>query len=179
MVGDRSTDGAWQLARPKTRTGRYAKAIVAHRFEGKLGRATAQWDGAIDGKAMHELMVLGVREGLIVLGDDKKARNVDRFLAELRPFQLDVSKEGADALRALMAEAGVRREFFEISAQWGGRTWSDAGANQMLRDKLLGHVPPPPHYSDVTPEIVGEGRDSSQLGDITAFRAGLGPESQG
>ncbi len=201
MIDEQSTDGAWQASRDNTKTGRYAKQIVGHR----TAQGCAHWDGALDGKAMRELMVLGVKEGLIVLGSDRKAKNIDRFLEVLRPFQLDIVKEGADELRALMAEAGVRREFFEVKLPG---VWSDALANRQLREKLLGFVDPPLHYSDVTIQIAGEGQDGpTQYPDVTiqiagegqdgphqgvtilpalpgldervtAFKAGLGPESQ-
>lgn len=140
MVNHPATDGAWQAVEPQTKTGRYAKRIASHRFR----QGNAEWDGALDGKAMRELIQIGIKESLIVLGKGGRAADVSRFLDELRPFQLDVVLEGAEEIRALIAQAGSNRQFFEISESWPGGVWSDARANKMLTDRLLGHVPPPP-----------------------------------
>jgi hypothetical protein len=139
MVTDASTRGAWQLAHPKTQTGRYAKAIVAHRFS----EGWAEWDGALDQKAMKELIRLGIEEGLIEMGPSGRAKDVSRFLDELRPFQLDVVLEGREELHRLQREAHSTREFFEIGSRWpSGQVWSDGIANDMLSRELRRGTPP-------------------------------------
>lgn len=135
MLETPATDGAWQAARPQTTTGRYAHALVSHSF-GEDGTSFT-YDGWIDDKGMAELIELGKKEKLIETDRKGRATNVDRFLDELRPYQLDFVQEGSRALRALQAEAGSDRVFFEVRHEWPiGRVWSDARANRRLAELI-------------------------------------------
>lgn len=149
-------DQAWQTVVPKTDTARFAKKLVSHEFG--QGNQTAY--GSIDGKAMTELVKLGISEGLIRLNAQGKPAKVERFLDELRPFQLEFTKEGADEIRLLIAQASSRREFFEVSAKWPGGEWSEGKANQILKGALQSE-PPPGQLGSITIQVVGEGQDAT------------------
>jgi hypothetical protein len=143
MVEGRSTGGAWELAKPKTKTGRFAKEIVAHRFMEEESAFRAQWDGALDEKAMKELIALGIEERLIELDAKSAPTRIDRFLDELRPYQLDFVKNGADEIHRLILAACAKRRFFEISQREVGPVWSDGRANDLLAERLARKIPPP------------------------------------
>jgi hypothetical protein len=138
MTKRASTDGAWQAVPPSTKTGAWAHAIVSHQFEEKIGKkSSALYDGSLDDKAMRELIEIGKAEGLIEVDGEGGPVGIDRFLDALRPYQLDVVKEGADAIRNLIRQAKSDREFFEVSTGWPpGKTWSDGRANALLIEKL-------------------------------------------
>jgi hypothetical protein len=130
MSKERATPrAARELSPEATRTSRFAGAITSHEFVS----GDAGWDGMIDDKAMKRLVQLGVADGLIKTDRQGTPTNINAFKKELRPFQLEFVKDGADAMRKLQRSVGDQKEFFEVADKWpAGASWSVGEANDIL-----------------------------------------------